>query len=439
MTSRWRGVLLVAALAASVRLPLLDIRPMHADEGILADKTGTLLEHGEWRYDASDFHGPVLEAVTAAGARVIGVRRYQDLSERGIRLVPAFAGVALAAAVGGWGGALIAVSPAMVYWSRDFIPEMLLALWSGLFLVELRKGRWWAAGLFAGLMFATKETAVLAWIAAAIAAWFFQRNQLDARRLAALIAVALAVILTLLWPLSELARVPQSLLSRASAPAHANPWWFYFSVLRWELVAGAVAAFGWKKDRFLAVYALSLMALYVALPYKTPWCALQWWWPVLALAGWQSFAAAACALVFAWVTFLTSFSRPAALANPYAYSQTLPEGETAARRIAAVAAQTGGRVQVFSTQNLWPLPWYLRFLQEQQWRRDIDFTTAPAALLVMTPELEKKAGEWLYERRPPGERGLYMRVFDSPTILRPGVELRVYCERESWDRINRRE
>jgi hypothetical protein len=347
--------------------------------------------------------------------------------------------VALAAVIGGWGGLLIAVSPAMVYWSRDYIPEMLLALWSALFLFELRNGRWWAAGAFAGLMFATKETAVLAWMAAAVAIWFTHREKWDARRIAGLIAVALLVIFALLWPLSELARLPHSLLARARGAEHANPWWFYFSVLRWELVAAGVAAFGWKKDRFLSVYALGLMAMYVALPYKTPWCAVQWWWPVLAIAGWQSYAAGACAIVFTWVTFLTSYSRPAAPANPYVYAQTLPEGTAAAERIARIAAQTGGRVQVFSSQNLWPLPWYWRSLEGQQWRRDIDSTASPAPVLVMTPEMEKKAAEWLYERRPPGERGLFMRVFDSPALLRPGVELRVYCEREAWERVNRRE
>ncbi|MCU0247629.1 MAG: hypothetical protein MUC42_13730, partial [Bryobacter sp.] len=50
-----RTALLLVAVAlivgAALRFPDLDARPMHADEAVLADKTGTLLETGVYRYD----------------------------------------------------------------------------------------------------------------------------------------------------------------------------------------------------------------------------------------------------------------------------------------------------------------------------------------------------------------------------------------------------
>jgi hypothetical protein len=41
--------------------------------------------------------------------------------------------------------------------------------------------------------------------------------------------------------------------------------------------------------------------------------------------------------------------------------------------------------------------------------------------------MEDRAAEWLYERRPPGERELYLRVFAQPVCLRDGVEVRLYA------------
>jgi len=52
------AIALTAALA--LRLARLDVRPMHHDEANQAVKFGTLLEHGEYRYDAHDHHGPTL-------------------------------------------------------------------------------------------------------------------------------------------------------------------------------------------------------------------------------------------------------------------------------------------------------------------------------------------------------------------------------------------
>ena len=46
----WRPAVFAAivAIAAALRLPGLDARPMHADEAVHADKLGTLVEDGDW-------------------------------------------------------------------------------------------------------------------------------------------------------------------------------------------------------------------------------------------------------------------------------------------------------------------------------------------------------------------------------------------------------
>jgi predicted membrane-bound mannosyltransferase len=422
------SILATVFAAALARLPALERRPMHADEAILADMTGTLRKSHSWRYDASDFHGVMLPVL---GAAVPG-----PLTETALRLVPAVAGVILAAfataTAGLPAGLMIALSPAMVYWSRFYIPEMLLALLTAVWLYALR-GRdqwdWRITGLLAGGMLAAKETAMLAFLAAA-AAWFLAKlPRPPARSLALLGAAVLAcgalVFTSGLRDWSQVGRMPSALLSRASGAGHAHPFWFYFSVLRWELLAIPLAALAWRRDRFLAAYALVLGALYCVIPYKTPWCSVQFWWPVLILAGGTPKFACPLAAAFAAVSFFTSFLHPASPVNPYVYAQTLPEALEIPRRLASLAGR-GETIQFFTRQNLWPLPWYLRAHPQQEWRRDIDFAARPAPVIVVTPELEPKLAEWLYERRPPGQRDLYMRAFEEPVFLRPGVEVRVY-------------
>jgi uncharacterized protein (TIGR03663 family) len=178
---RWRGIFLaVVLLASALRFPGLASRPMHADEAVHADKLGTLLEGGGYAYDPSEYHGPTLYYLTLPSAWLEGARRYVEVDEVTLRAVPAVLGVGLVAAHLGAGaflgtaGAVVAallaaISPAMVFYSRYYIHETPLVLWS--FGALLAAG-WYVrrpgpapalvAGACAGLLHATKETAPLA-------------------------------------------------------------------------------------------------------------------------------------------------------------------------------------------------------------------------------------------------------------------------------------
>ena len=63
---------LILLVAGGARTWRLADRPMHADEAVLADKLGTLVETGVWRYDPHHSHGPALLYVTAAAAWLSG-------------------------------------------------------------------------------------------------------------------------------------------------------------------------------------------------------------------------------------------------------------------------------------------------------------------------------------------------------------------------------
>jgi len=174
------GLLLAAVAALALRVPQLDLRPMHNDEAVNALKIQDLWEHGHYAYDPDEYHGPSLHYATLPFIWLSPARNFSQLSEKTLRLVTVVFGVALIFLLwllrDGLGtsatliaAGLTAISPAMVFYSRYFIHEMLLICFT---LLVLAAG-WrytrtrhigWAVvgGAGLGLMFATKETFVIA-------------------------------------------------------------------------------------------------------------------------------------------------------------------------------------------------------------------------------------------------------------------------------------
>ena len=150
MTRGGVGALVAIALAAglALRLARLDVRPMHHDEANQAVKFGALLEHGEYRYDAHDHHGPTLYYLSLPAAWLRGQGTLASLDERTLRGVTAAFGAATilllpllsagigrtAVAAGAW---LMALSPAMVFYSRMFIQESLFACFTLAFVIAI--------------------------------------------------------------------------------------------------------------------------------------------------------------------------------------------------------------------------------------------------------------------------------------------------------------
>ncbi len=199
------GMLAILAGGAALRLADLPNRPMHCDEAVHGVKFGHLLEDGTYVYDPHEYHGPGLNYLTLPVARAAGARRVTEVTETHLRLVPAVFGMLLIGLP--WllrrelgtgpalGAALLtALSPAMVFFSRYYIQEMLLVAFSLLAVVAmwrwsrfldaagsmepqqagraraLRAVGWLVVlGAAIGLMHATKETCVLALAAMAVA------------------------------------------------------------------------------------------------------------------------------------------------------------------------------------------------------------------------------------------------------------------------------
>ena len=185
-------LLLAVLLGAGLRCAQLDFRPLHTDESVNAIKFRQLWEGGVYRYDPEEHHGPTLAYASLAWQKLTLAPDFALWSDTRLRSLMVLFGVglillpllvsdglgrngALAAAF------LTAVSPVMVYYSRDYIHEMplvfftFLALAAGWRHVRERKLRWiLLAGASVGLMQATKETFVFN-LAAAAAAWLLTR------------------------------------------------------------------------------------------------------------------------------------------------------------------------------------------------------------------------------------------------------------------------
>ena len=300
MTRAGAVVAFALALAAGIalRAARLDVRPMHHDEANQAVKFGALLERGEYRYDPTDHHGPTLYYLTLPSAWLRGQHTLASLDERTLRAVPVCFGAAtillvalLSGAVGrtaaAAAAALMALSPAMVFYSRMFIQESLFACFTLAFVIAVghavTRGRlvWSAcAGVAAGLALATKESAAIVLpatlVACAIAWWSLAptplRPPLTSRGRWALgiVGIAAAAIVAALFYSSFFA-APGAILGpfrgaggyveRGLDPAaHAHPWSYYLRLLaytsgggvRWSeglvlLLAATGALLGWPR------------------------------------------------------------------------------------------------------------------------------------------------------------------------------------------------
>src|SRR5882724_2242033 len=89
------GFLLATCLAAALRLPSLNQRPMHNDEAVNAIKFGRLWEQGAYQYDPNEHHGPSLYYATLAVGRLTAAPDFEHHSEARLRLVTVLFGLGL--------------------------------------------------------------------------------------------------------------------------------------------------------------------------------------------------------------------------------------------------------------------------------------------------------------------------------------------------------
>jgi uncharacterized protein (TIGR03663 family) len=354
------------------------------------------------------------------------------------------------------------IAPLPVYYSRYFIHEtlfvaaslgLLSAVWRWLNNGSVRAGL--LAGFWAAVMLACKETAVLNFAAAGASGgwWLLRHRSRQSGVLSRLFAVSggfidrnvtwqqpetsvgttkgrwlgvglgLAVALVLLvifyswggtnWAgLADLLRALPRFLARAGGEGHEKPWWYYLRLLAdgwsgWALlvlaVTGAFRAVTSQTGqplKYWVIYGVVIFVIYSAIPYKTPWLALNMFLPlaVLAAAGattlWdlaekagtrRIYATGAVILLFliAHDTRRWVFREPGDEKNPYAYAHT---GEDLSRLPERLEKLVGPQTTIAVVlADPWPLPWYLRkFPRVGYWQPAQN--PGPASLYVTSPD-----------------------------------------------------
>jgi uncharacterized protein (TIGR03663 family) len=313
---------------------------MHTDEAVHADNFGILLEGGAYKYDPHEYHGPTLNYFTLIPARLTSADTYVALTEVTLRIVPVVFGTLLVLMtlllVRGLGPAavtaalLAALSPAMVFYSRYYIQEMLLVCFTfgviacGYRYLHTRALPWaLATGGFVGLMHATKETCIIALCSVGLALVLSRRERpvrAVIKPLHVLLGLAVAVGVSALF-YSSFGRNPKGVLDSyltyvtylgrgaGENTVHVHPWYYYLQMIiftryfdgpiwteGWILVlalvgvAAAVKSHGLgsidpKLVRFLAMYTIAETLVYSVVRYKTPWCLLSFLHGMILLAG----------------------------------------------------------------------------------------------------------------------------------------------------------
>lgn len=337
----WKAAFILALVAGLwLRFADLGLKPLHHDEGVNSYFLLNLADHNDYKYNPENYHGPTLYYFTFIFLKLFGER---DLA---LRFWPALCGAASIALVwwlrrdiGVRGAAiaafLIALSPGLVYFSRDFIHEMTFVFFGLAIVVSIREYRrttsfaWTViAAIAAGLLFATKETAmitVVVLVLAALSAIIIDelRSRIRSRSLtlpvivtelrkfgrsliisrdhllaAALIFIAVNVIfytsIFMNWRGIIDAFASVVMWSKRSGGEHVHAFDYYIGIIAKlelpllviSLIAGVVIV--WKGSRFalfLAAWALGMALSYSLIPYKTPWLVLSILLPMALAAG----------------------------------------------------------------------------------------------------------------------------------------------------------
>jgi uncharacterized protein (TIGR03663 family) len=329
---------LIMGVAVFLRFLLLGIKPPHFDEGINGWFVDQVMHNGFYRYDPTNYHGPLHFYVLLLSERLLGrniwalrlpfvlvsigcvwlALKFEPLVGRNVSRIAALA---------------MAVSPGFVFYGRYAIHEVWLQLFSMMFILGLL-GLWrygtlrhlWCAGIGLAGMILTKETYAIHVVCAVLAIPVLVVSILlsrvpDARPakqtwsyidLAMVIVVGAFAIIFFYsgtffnWDgvkgLYQAFRAWTQ--TGAAGHGHEKPWDYWLKLMGPSLERGRADFFGYELPmlvglilcpfcqkfknlslRYLAIYGVGSLVAYSYVKYKTPWCIISFGWPFLFIFG----------------------------------------------------------------------------------------------------------------------------------------------------------
>jgi uncharacterized protein (TIGR03663 family) len=328
----------IMGLAVFLRFLLLGMKPPHFDEGINGWFVDQVVKNGFYRYDPTNYHGPLhfyvllifedlfgrnlwalrLPVVLVSILCVWLTFKFEPLAGRNVSRIAALA---------------MAISPGFVFYGRYAIHEVWLQLFSTMFILGLlglwRFGRLnylWYAGMGLTGMILTKETYAIHLACAILAiptlAVSYALSRVpDAKPakqtwswidLAMILGVGAAAIVFFYsgtffnWDgLKGLYLAFKAWTETGTAGhGHEKAWDYWFKMMgpSWEaggenftayelpMLAGLILCLFCQKFknlsvRYLAIYGVGSLVAYSYVKYKTPWCVISFGWPFLFVLG----------------------------------------------------------------------------------------------------------------------------------------------------------
>lgn len=243
---------------------------------------------------------------------------------------------------------------------------------------------------------------------------------------------------------------------------HNKPWDYFFRILlmpqhslgtwQWEpfLIIGGIFGFivSWfdHKDpantlwvRVLGLSALIQIAVYSSISYKTPWLLMIPWAQMAIVAGygidrlfrqkqrWIPWGVTLVIMALAMFQInemrLRVFRYPSDPRNPFAYSSTLPgisDLGDFVQKLVRLRPDEPASVQVIG-EDVWPLPWYLRKVQNVTYLNEIPNADLSTLLIVTPNHLEQ------FQHRTKG------KYVDLLYPLRSGYPLHLMVQSGLWE------
>lgn len=342
--SEWTPWLIIG-LAAFLRFFLLGMKPPHFDEGINGWFVDQMVRNGFYKYDPTNYHGPLHFYVlflsqTLFGRNLWALRlpvvlvsiscvwltlKFEPFAGRTVSRLAALA---------------MAVSPGFVFYGRYSIHEVWLVLFTMLFFYGLF-GLWkfgtanylWCAGMGLTGMILSKETYILHIGCAAIAAGVCyvsnHFSKLDDARpatqtwnyvdLVVVTGTGIALIVFFysgtFFHWDGVKGLYQAYLpwfkTGSEGHGHEKPWYYWLKLsarYEWPALAGLILClfsirFKQMALRYLAIYGVGTVMAYSIVKYKTPWCIISIIWPFTFIFG---AAALITPLIYKRVVYLIS-------------------------------------------------------------------------------------------------------------------------------------
>jgi uncharacterized protein (TIGR03663 family) len=439
--------ILFAAISIFLRFYMLGNKPIHFDESINMWFVQRIWEDGFFRYDPTNYHGPLLFyliqiAQLFTGNDFVSTRVVASLFSvlTGIILWwgPQKERTALR-----WASLFLLLSPAFGFYGRSGIHEsafvffQVLGFLSFHYLVtkEFTKFWWFFAAALLGMM-ALKETFViliLAWIPAAGLMLFvnrkaFNRKAIQNELLASLRSqqVSVPLIFMLIFFVALYTGFGANMKGLADFFIALMPWlktgvagnghekeFFHWTKFMGQYefltVAGfTIALIFARKNRwvwFYGTFAFFNWLIYSLIPYKTPWCLISIFWPFAILAGFGLAAAKELktvrAIVFPVLFILAlaqskvfyeiQFKAPIDMEHPYVYVNStyqMKDFITGVQQILDAEPLLRERPIQIATEESWPLPIVLARSYGLSYQK-LAVEVAPDALIYFVDEKDE--------------------------------------------------